>query len=491
MKFCQKILVVALALMMLCSVATAELTAGTSSLTIQKAEQVGDQLDIYLHMDTTKPIEETTLSVFADDMQVRWDTILPITQTDLPTTWVVLVDNSTIGLQDADKALLKGLVNTAILPKDNVVYLVPDDALESLQALEQKDMYLNWLDGVKYNEDSKNSLVTGIETALNFLASGKEDVHERKCLVIMSNVKKRSDRSRSFSELEQAVKGSGATVYTVITNVDSEPDVKTQSDYLAFETLAAYSNCGKSMRTVERDVAVVENYLQVFQKNENCFYKVSANLADQKVSGSTLKVTLQDGNFVISDVYPVSISGKGAAPIIDEDGKFNIEDYKTYIIIGAGVLVAGLIVLLLMPKKKKEEPFDPKDLDNGDDDDVVPPSSQMQEDSQVEGYQPTRPDGLRVNLTVLNGKGAPGSAMVEDSIIVGRAFDAGICVGEEDGYISNRHVELIYNNGALYAKNLSRNDTFINGQKIEDSVQVMPNDVMRIGHTDYAVTWSM
>ena len=490
MKLCQKILVVALALMMLCSIATAELITGTSSLTIQKAEQVGDQLDIYLYMDTTKPIEETTLSVFADDAQVRWDTILPITQTDMPTTWVVLVDNSTIGLQDADKALLKGLVNTAILPKDNVVYLVPDDAQDTLQVLEQKDMYLNWLDGVKYNEDSKNSLVAGIETALNFLSSGNENIHERKCIVIMSNVKKRSDRSRSFTELEQAVKASGATVYTVITNVDSEPDAKTQSDYLAFETLSAYSNCGKSMRTVERDTSVVENYLKVFQKNENCFYKVSADLSNQKVNGTTLKVTLQDGTFVISDVYPLTISGKGAAPIISDDGKFNIKDYMNYIIIGGGVLLAGLIVLLLMPKKKKEEPFDPQELDNGDDDDdVVPPPTMP--DNQVEEYQPTRPDGLRVNLTVLNGKGKPGSAMVEDSIIVGRAFDAGICVGEDDGYISIRHVELIYNNGALYAKNLSRNDTFINGQKIEDSVQVMPNDVMRIGHTDYAVTWSL
>lgn len=488
MKLCQKILVVALALMMLCSAATAELLAGTSSLTIQKAEQVNNQLDIQLYMDTTKPIEETTLSVFADDTQIRWDTIQPLTQTDLPTTWVVLVDNSTIGLQDADKALLKGLVNTAILPKDNVVYLVPDDALESLQVLEQKDLYLNWLDGVKYNDDSKNSLVTGIETALNFLTSGNENVHERKCLVIMSNVKKRSDRNRSFTELEQQVKASGATVYTIITNVDSEPDTKTQSDYLAFETLAAYSTCGKSMRTVERDTAVVDNYLQVFQKNEGCFYKVKADLSNQKVKGSSLKVTLQDGTFVISDVYAIEIGGGGTGGDIVKT--FNIEDYMTYIIIGGGVLLAGLIVLLLMPKKKKEEPFDPQLLDNGDDDDVVPPPS-TEGPQQVEEYQPTRPDGLRVNLTVLNGKGKPGSAMVEDTIIVGRAFDAGICVGEEDGYISNHHVELMYHNGALYAKNLSRNDTFINGQKITDSVQVEPNDVMRIGHTDYAVTWSL
>ena len=44
MKLCQKILVVALALMMLCSAATAELLAGTSSLTIQKAEQVGIEI---------------------------------------------------------------------------------------------------------------------------------------------------------------------------------------------------------------------------------------------------------------------------------------------------------------------------------------------------------------------------------------------------------------------------------------------------------------
>lgn len=497
MKTFQRILVLALALLMLCTCAVAEPVTSTGALDILKAEQVGTELDVYLYMDNATPLEQTTLSLYADNQQFLWDTVTPLSKTDQPTTWLVLVDNSTIGLQDGDKALLNGLVGTSILPKDNVVFMVPGDTLENVEVLDQKDPYKNWINSVKYDSSSnKESLIAGIETALNFLASDNEKLHERKCLVIVSNVKKRDDKKRSFTELETLIKDSGVTIYTVITDVDTKPTEATQADYNAYEMMAIHSVNGKSMRTPERSVDTAPNYVEIIRHNENCFYLINADLSQQEIKGSKLKVSLIDGDHPISDEIDCVIdSNGGPGPTPEPPPERNsfidfVKKHLEYVIIGAGVLVAGLLVLLLIPKKKKLQPIDPGD----DEDDPVPPVNTMEETPRtgapVEPYTPTRPDGSRLTLTVLSGNGRSGSAIVNDSIVVGRSDPkADIDVGNGDEYISHMHVRFNNTNGTLYANNLSRNGTVINGKKITGYTPVKNNDVMTIGHTEYSISW--
>jgi hypothetical protein len=95
----------------------------------------------------------------------------------------------------------------------------------------------------------------------------------------------------------------------------------------------------------------------------------------------------------------------------------------------------------------------------------------------------------RAWLVTLGGGGLdPGTSFElhadRDSIVIGRSHDCDI--GISDSYASGKHLRLELRNGAVYLEDLqSTNGTFLNGERLTDPVELRPEDVIRIGDTEF------
>lgn len=77
-----------------------------------------------------------------------------------------------------------------------------------------------------------------------------------------------------------------------------------------------------------------------------------------------------------------------------------------------------------------------------------------------------------------------------DQIVIGRAPGTGGYAIESDPSISKQHCMIFSHEGRLYLMDLrSANHTYLNSNRITDTVPLMPNDVIKLGNTQLSVRY--
>lgn len=524
---------------MLCSTALAK---GNDNLSIHSAEMNGGQLTatIYIGQEITN---ETILELRLNDTPFNWDTMTTMFDSpDRGVTWCFVVDTDNVkvgGRQRLDASFLKGFLsgdstgaNAVINPATDNVVLVTTKSYQQYLTVNNCSALESWVDMLPSENETKNqtgnTLADTLSMALDYLASAK-DVHERVCVVIVTDANNAISQVSSSFMLDR-IAASDMTFYTYATGSTVKADNSRKLAALADSSLAGLPIVNEETDNKDRgetDVKLIDGYLAQIKENENNIYVIHATPGNFGAQGTLLKISLNEGTSGISQTYDLSqpaaapettvaadpssdsgtptAEGMIASPspvptttgeIIDEpvDG-FDLmqwlKDNKAIVIIGAGVLIAGLLLLLLLPKKKATMiPVSGE----GDDEPPVPPVNENHSESVIktepDDYPPTRAEGVKIYLRSAANPGVGYAAELIDTVVIGRAPTANISLGDDDTYISNLHLRLNYENGNVYAKNMGQNGTKVNGRSISDTVALRPNDQIRIGRSDFIITWT-
>lgn len=75
-------------------------------------------------------------------------------------------------------------------------------------------------------------------------------------------------------------------------------------------------------------------------------------------------------------------------------------------------------------------------------------------------------------------------------ILIGRSEEANILMGY-DQYCSRKHAKIYWDDNKCYVQDLeSTNGTYVNGEKIQGTVQLNNNDIISLGSTELIVSIS-
>ncbi len=80
------------------------------------------------------------------------------------------------------------------------------------------------------------------------------------------------------------------------------------------------------------------------------------------------------------------------------------------------------------------------------------------------------------------------SLSVKDSVILGRAREAGVFTLDSDSSISKKHCRITRVQGQLYAEDLgSSNHTYLNTRLLTTPCRINSGDVLKLGHTSLKI----
>ncbi|MEX0993144.1 MAG: FHA domain-containing protein [Solirubrobacterales bacterium] len=75
---------------------------------------------------------------------------------------------------------------------------------------------------------------------------------------------------------------------------------------------------------------------------------------------------------------------------------------------------------------------------------------------------------------------------IGQGLTIGRSVDSALRI--EDSYASGKHARVFERAGAVHLEDLrSTNGTYLNGERVEGEVELRPQDVIRIGDTEFRV----
>lgn len=94
-----------------------------------------------------------------------------------------------------------------------------------------------------------------------------------------------------------------------------------------------------------------------------------------------------------------------------------------------------------------------------------------------------------VNVLVKSGplEGHKYAVKSDAPILIGRSEEANILIGY-DQYCSRRHAKIYWSDNKCYVQDLeSTNGTYVNGSKIQGSVELKNNDIISLGSTELVI----
>lgn len=69
--------------------------------------------------------------------------------------------------------------------------------------------------------------------------------------------------------------------------------------------------------------------------------------------------------------------------------------------------------------------------------------------------------------------------------ILGRSTDAAIYI--EDPWISRQHCSIEFDGTTVMVRDVSRNGTIVNGARIQQQIDLVAGDILRLGHTSFQI----
>ena len=519
-----------------------------SSLSIQNVIVHDDgKMDLIVHMSAKEELSLTGLSLSVDGQAVPVDSVESLGNAGISTTWLILSDRSTLGATKGLKALASGIVDMMKVG-DNAGIVVTGNSHEQM-SLSEDQVSLKTLiesDLLKRNYQERNLNAT-IATAIQYLNQYNQ-VRDRACLVIVSNGENTDETGMTTEELQQIVKGNKVTIYT-FTFEQEDPRTTLINQ---FEALARLS-CGgvaTSIRHNASEKTVVESLAGV-QENECQFRVVSCNPAISGVSGREITLTFANGDYTMTANVQLTAEQEAeysrifmaintpeptaeptaeptveptveptaeptaeltAAPTVtstlapkaeqspiptEESGVVSLISSRQVVIGGIVAVVVLLLIMITVRKKKTAEKADEISLDeriadpeeNAEKDNTMDIAAGAPKDKKNENLSKML---LRVTLTPCNGNNSVVyQADMGREMIIGRdPRRAKMLINCPDSSISGMHLRLSYENGIMKAKDISRNGTFVNGKRIQNTVVLHSGDQIRLANSAFIITWN-
>ena len=96
---------------------------------------------------------------------------------------------------------------------------------------------------------------------------------------------------------------------------------------------------------------------------------------------------------------------------------------------------------------------------------------------------------MNLCLRVISGADKPFDYRCSSDVVIGRSQTADLCI-PRDRFLSKRHARVFEDTGAWYVEDLgSRNTTLLNGQPVDERIQVFEGDVIRLSDCHMEVTF--
>lgn len=468
MKLTKRILGLALALMLLMSVALAETILTPSNAAVQKIapDKENQTFELTLYRSSGS-FDKGDVSVYIDGAKQS------VTAANTNTSWIFLVDTSTVSTKKGSEPINKTLktLMDKMASEDNGMIcglnVGQDRTLVSKHELDK--MNLNELLG----DAPKQSFSDAVVSAINYLRSNKS-VKGHSVLVIISNGNPVGTSAEELEQLANVVNQSNVTVYSIAYgNANSDQEIARAYLKLGDSGLGSKPFWKQVNKANGEDTA--ESVVDEIDGNEVKF-KTLTVYAGELASAELLEVSFTTGEKIS---YPISGMLSAQPPIISVDEEIVVpepepwwkENLKLLVIGGGAVLlvIIGVVVLLVVLRRGKSDERD---------DEIIPP--------------PEPPKEVRVTLTCAE-NGARFAAITRNGeCIVGRSNNADLPLPDPQTKISREHVRLSYENDCLMLEDLgSRNHTYINTVMVNRKTVLQQGDIIRMGDNEYRVSWRM
>ena len=509
------------------------------SLSIQDVIVHDDgRMDLIVYTPAKSELSLSGLSLSVDGQNVPVDSLESLGNAGISTTWMILSDRSTVGATRGLKALASGIVDM-MQTGDNAGIAVTGNSHEQM-SLSEDQVSLKTLiesDLLKRNYQERNLNAT-IATAIQYLNQYNE-VRDRACLVVVSNGENADETGMTTEELRQIIQDNAVTIYT-FTFQDDDPRTTLINQ---FEALARLSRGGiaTSIRYNASEATVVESLAGV-QENERQFRVVSCNPAVSGVLGREISLSFATGDYTVtanvqltaeeeaeySRIFaaintPVPTAEPTAEPSPTPTAEPTTEPSPTptaepspiptmepelaSIITSKPVMIGGIaavIVLLLVVlnvRKKKpaeignegsqgEGVTDSEGQGNAGNGNITDSETGFSRDTEIQ----IPPKALlRVTLTPCNGSNSVAyRADMGREMIIGRdPRRAKMLINYPDASISGMHLRLSYENNVMKAKDISRNGTFVNGKRMQNTVVLHSGDQISLANSAFIITWNV
>lgn len=509
------------------------------SLSIQDVIVHDDgRMDLIVYTPAKSELSLSGLSLSVDGQNVPVDSLESLGNAGISTTWMILSDRSTVGATRGLKALASGIVDM-MQTGDNAGIAVTGNSHEQM-SLSEDQVSLKTLiesDLLKRNYQERNLNAT-IATAIQYLNQYNE-VRDRACLVVVSNGENADETGMTTEELRQIIQDNAVTIYT-FTFQDDDPRTTLINQ---FEALARLSRGGiaTSIRYNASEATVVESLAGV-QENERQFRVVSCNPAVSGVLGREITLSFATGDYTVtanvqltaeeeaeySRIFaaintPVPTAEPTAEPSPTPTAEPTTEPSPTptaepspiptmepelaSIITSKPVMIGGIaavIVLLLVVlnvRKKKpaeignegsqgEGVTDSEGQGNAGNGNITDSETGFSRDTEIQ----IPPKALlRVTLTPCNGSNSVAyRADMGREMIIGRdPRRAKMLINYPDASISGMHLRLSYENNVMKAKDISRNGTFVNGKRMQNTVVLHSGDQISLANSAFIITWNV
>ena len=509
------------------------------SLSIQDVIVHDDgRMDLIVYTPAKSELSLSGLSLSVDGQNVPVDSLESLGNAGISTTWMILSDRSTVGATKGLKALASGIIDMMKVG-DNAGIVVTGNSHEQM-SLSEDQVSLKTLiesDLLKRNYQERNLNAT-IATAIQYLNQYNE-VRDRACLVVVSNGENADETGMTTEELRQIIQDNAVTIYT-FTFQDDDPRTTLINQ---FEALARLSRGGiaTSIRYNASEATVVESLAGV-QENERQFRVVSCNPAVSGVLGREITLSFATGDYTVtanvqltaeeeaeySRIFaaintPVPTAEPTAEPSPTPTAEPTTEPSPTptaepspiptmepelaSIITSKPVMIGGIaavIVLLLVVlnvRKKKpaeignegsqgEGVTDSEGQGNAGNGNITDSETGSSRDTEIQ----IPPKALlRVTLTPCNGSNSVAyQADMGREMIIGRdPRRAKMLINYPDASISGMHLRLSYENNVMKAKDISRNGTFVNGKRMQNTVVLHSGDQISLANSAFIITWNV
>lgn len=422
---------------------------------------------------------------------------------------------------------------------------------ESLNALElsstQNMLELQIKGDMLHKDKDKSGMYQTIAAAASFLGNSEAAKPQRN-LVLISQGTTTDLSDPDIGNIRQTIQDAGITVYCIVFP-PKDGSVAAVQDFIS---LAENSRGGmvfsfdpEDYKGNDKKQSLVSGVVNAIMENDVIHYVISANPAAAGISGSELTLEVEGGNgMVMRDRYTLNeeeqqritgnipeVSEPTPEPTLEPTPEPTPNPYpisfvpltlQQLLIVGGCILLAIVIVILavVLSRKKVDGDYGPSSPITGQPDAGVaaggPPSMPggapdvpggMQYNpgtiispsySPDQDWTPPRPElrrtppALSITLTQIDGMQNVYRAQMNDKLLIGRNPEsAGLVLPDDDLKISGKHLILHHQNGRLFAEDISRNGTLLNGVRIYQPTALHQQDVLTLGKTRLRIEWSI
>lgn len=422
---------------------------------------------------------------------------------------------------------------------------------ESLNALElsstQNMLELQIKGDMLHKDRAKTGMYQTIAAVASFLGNSEAAKPQRN-LVLISQGTTTDPSDPDIGNIRQTIQNAGITVYCIVFPPKDGSVTAVQN----FISLAEDSRSGmvfsfdpEDYKGNDKKQSLVSGVVNAIMGNDIIHYVISANPAASGVSGTELTLEVEGGNgMVMRERYSLNeeeqqrilgnipeVSEPTPEPTLEPTPEPTPNPYpisfvpltlQQLLIVGGCILLAITIVIIavVLSHKKVDGDYGPSSPITGQPGGIsaggppsmpggapdVPGGMQYEAGSAISpSYPPDRdwmpppspelrrtPPALSITLTQIDGMRNVYRAQINDNLLIGRNPEsAGLVLPDDDLKISGKHLILHHQNGRLFAEDISRNGTLLNGERIYQPTALHQQDVLTLGKTRLRIEWSI